>query len=178
MMSGARETLLDSIPTDSIPMAMPVMAVIPKATPLKGTIMEHNIYQERLAAILSRIAADPSCWCQLMWHCDTAHCLAGHAQLDACLPRAGSTAAIDGAQWLGMSQAVADWAFHGERTIAELSTLLDFDLSSERDPDGYDRDGFDYYGVDRNGYARLVLAIGFDRSELAHNQGRKNHDNT
>jgi hypothetical protein len=156
--------------------------------------MEQNIYQKRLATILSRIAADPSCWWQMMWHCDTAHCLAGHAQIDAGLPPNGATAAIDGAEWLGMSQAVADWAFYRERTLDDLRSLLSFDVAGEYSPDGfdcdgydregydrrglgldgYDRDGFDYYGVDRNGYARLVLAIGFDRIGPAHNSLKEN----
>lgn len=38
--------------------------------------------QQRLLAIVGRIYQDQTCWVQSKWHCGTAHCVAGHAQID------------------------------------------------------------------------------------------------
>jgi hypothetical protein len=130
--------------------------------------MNREVYRERLAAIIARIDADLSCWDQFSWHCGTSHCLAGHAQLDAGLPLdEGQAAARDGAEWLGMSEAVSKWAFNSTRKLDELRSLLEFDLSSKRDPDGYDRygynrAGYNRYGYDREGYNRA----GYNSLEL------------
>jgi hypothetical protein len=110
-----------------------------------------TIYQARLATILSRIDADPSCWDQFTWHCGTSHCLAGHAQIDSGRSQSGTRAAAEGAHWLGMSPAVARWAFSSSRTLTELRSLLDYDVGSARDPAGFDSDGFDSNGYACNG---------------------------
>jgi hypothetical protein len=127
--------------------------------------MNREVYRARLAAIIKRIDSDPSCWDQTSWHCGTAHCLAGHAQIDAGLPPNRAAAATDGAEWLGMSEAVSKWAFRGGRTLDELRSLMSFDVASLRDPDGFDRDGLDRNGYDREGYNRLNLnRAGYDRN--------------
>jgi hypothetical protein len=131
--------------------------------------MSQSIYHTRLETILSRIEADPSVWNQDSWHCGTSHCIAGHAQIDAGLSPDNVTAAVDGAQWLGLSPAVANWAFSQDRTLEELGSLRDYYLSGEYDPEGFDKDGFDEYGFDRIGYDESGLdAAGFDQDGVRH----------
>jgi hypothetical protein len=113
-----------------------------------------TIYQKRLSTILARIEADPACWDQAAWHCGTAHCLAGHAQLDAVAGECNMSVSQVARSWLGMSHAVANWAFDSARSLPDLRSLLEFDLSSDLDPDGFDRDGRTTYGFDRNGIDR------------------------
>ena len=106
----------------------------------------------RLRAIVDRIKADPSCWDQSDWHCGTAHCIAGHAQLDALsadrreefLRRYHRTNLAQlsswlgdtfgcvsarpfkaGKDWLGLTFAEANHLFRPKTTLEEIEALLE-----------------------------------------------------
>ena len=78
---------------------------------------------ERYLAILDRIKKDPSCHKQDWWHCGTAHCFAGHAQIDSGLPINDTTCATDASDWLGISPAFAVWLFASNRTVADFEAF-------------------------------------------------------
>ena len=109
---------------------------------------------DRLAAIVARITADPACWNQEHWHCGTAHCLAGHAQIDAGKGVKTCTTEADAVAWLGLTQAEAYYLFDANRTLADFGTVVTqgfvFD-SAGFDPQGYDHCGPYLWG----GRARL-----------------------
>jgi hypothetical protein len=154
---------------------------------------------ERHNAIIARIEADPSCWKQSSWHCGTSHCYGGWAQIESGKPANDSTARGDAREWLDLNRYEAEYAFAGNRTLAELKALPErFNLAGYdragynrdgydrdgRDRAGYDRDGFDRYGLDRDGRDRAGYDLdgrdragydraGYDRDGLDKNNKRK-----
>ena len=105
----------------------------------------------RLKTIVDRIKADPSCWDQEHWHCETSHCIAGHAQLDA-LPadrreeflRLYESGLIDdddenteafagvsectfvaGGEWLELTLDEAESLFSFDTTLEEIEAFLE-----------------------------------------------------
>ena len=138
--------------------------------------MPMTFNQERHDAIMAKIDANPSCWDQTSWHCGTAHCYAGHAQIMAGKPADDDAARRDARQWLGLTRAQADYLFDPDRALEELRHGVDaegrtadgFDRYGFNragfnragfDQDGFGRDGFGRDGFDRDGYNRA----GFDR---------------
>ena len=82
--------------------------------------------KERFAVILDTIKANPACWNQGMWHsrCGTAHCIAGHAQINAGKATNRITAKEDGIKWLDLTYKEAKHLFSSERTIADFERVL------------------------------------------------------
>ena len=78
---------------------------------------------ERYLAILDRIKKDPSCHKQDWWHCGTAHCFAGHAQIDSGLPINDTTCATDASHWLAISPASPVRLVAPNRPLADLQPL-------------------------------------------------------
>jgi hypothetical protein len=142
----------------------------------------------RLEAIMVRIEANPSCHRQDTWHCDTAHCFGGWAQIDAGHEPNDDTVWRDARVYLGLTAYEADKLFTEGNSVADLRRIVDelialpaYDrddynrrgrdrygynrYSYDRDGyDGYDydRDGYDGYDYDRDGYDR----DGYDRDGL------------
>ena len=87
---------------------------------------------ERHNQIIAKIEENPSCWNQKEWHCGTAHCYGGWAQI-----LSGKNADIravrrDARQWLGLSSFEADRAFSSVNTLEYLKSLPEM-FSSNRD---------------------------------------------
>lgn len=80
----------------------------------------------RLSDIVSRIEANPEVWDQRVWHsrCGTAHCVAGHAQIDSGEPENPKKAYEDGLEWLELTEDEAEWLFNDSRTIADFRRVL------------------------------------------------------
>jgi hypothetical protein len=122
---------------------------------------------ERFKTIVNRIKDNPSCWNQREWHCGSAHCVAGHAQIDAIKVVNFTTVRRDATEWLDLTLREANWLFASNRTIKDFEAVIDqggvYD-SDGYDIDGFDRDGYnrygydyfgyDYFGYNRNGYNR------------------------
>ena len=96
---------------------------------------------ERHNAIIAKIEANPQCWDQTTWHCGTAHCYAGHAQIESGVKPNVDTVRHDARIWLNLSRAEADYLFEGDRSLAELKA----------GPAGYDSDGYNCAGYDADG---------------------------
>ena len=126
--------------------------------------MPMTFNRERHDAVMAKIDADPACWDQKSWHCETAHCYAGHAQIMAGKRPDDDAVRRDARQWLGLTRAQADYLFSGFRTLAELRYGVDAEgrTAGGHDRDGFGRDGFDRDGFDRDGFGR----DGFDRDGL------------
>lgn len=84
--------------------------------------------QQRLLAIVGRITQRPECWDQRYYHCNTSHCVAGHAQLDATGRADIQTVLDDAVRWLELPRLCSDdwppemrWLFRTRRTLAELA---------------------------------------------------------
>jgi len=82
--------------------------------------------KERFAVILDTIKANPACWDQGAFHtsCGTAHCIAGHAQINAGKEQHIPSALLDGAEWLGLTRDEADVLFSSYRTIKDFERVL------------------------------------------------------
>lgn len=78
--------------------------------------------QDRLLEIVGRIYQRPETWDQHVYHCDTSHCVAGHAQIDAgkYCPGTWRSAWPDAVEWLELSKEQAGWLFDFDRTLPEL----------------------------------------------------------
>ncbi len=100
---------------------------------------------ERIKATLDKIKADPSCWGQAQWHCDTAHCFGGHGQLAMGVAPNSKTARADAREWFSLTKAEADYYFFPSRTIKQLEELLEPLDGQGRDRDGRDHDGMAAY---------------------------------
>lgn len=86
----------------------------------------------RLQAIIDRIKAEPKCWDQQSYHCGTAHCIAGHAQIDMRGVHWASTAPytlewafktdphMEGRAWLELTDDQAAYLFKSWRTLPEI----------------------------------------------------------
>jgi hypothetical protein len=105
---------------------------------------------ENIKEVLNFIEENPSCWVQKDWHCGSAHCFAGHAQIRLTGKEDVSTVRRDARIFFGFTKREADYYFSASRTLDELRTaLLDF-----YGKDGYYRDGYDRYDYNRDGYNR------------------------
>lgn len=91
---------------------------------------------QRFRQVLAAIEANPRHWDQTIWHCDTTHCFAGHAQLlmrglpaDAGFGAryaagAGSfNVEYDACKFLEISGDKAEWLFSGARTLDDFRTV-------------------------------------------------------
>lgn len=85
--------------------------------------------QDRLLEIVGRIYQRPEIWDQhcYMNECDTAFCVAGHAQNDSGYgPNIDHwkvrlrTVRSDAINWLDLGEDEAHWLFGGDRTLPEL----------------------------------------------------------
>jgi hypothetical protein len=82
--------------------------------------------QDRLLEIVGRIYQRPETWDQEMYHCGSAHCVAGHAQNDMYgrIFTSGiftsGFAFADGRIWLDLGRQEAEWLFDPVRTLDDL----------------------------------------------------------
>lgn len=81
---------------------------------------------ERMQTIIDRIKANPACWNQNIYHneCNTAHCLAGHAQIDSGKLPIKIDAMEDARTWLKLSSTEANYLFGSQRTLADFEDFL------------------------------------------------------
>lgn len=100
---------------------------------------------ERLAALIAKIEANPGCWDQAHWHCGTAACLAGLAQLASGEEADSCGAWRDGCDYLDLTYTQSYYLFHSSRTIADFKEFLAL-KPGEYGAAGYDVDGFDRDG--------------------------------
>lgn len=104
--------------------------------------------------VLKKIKAHPETWDQRLWHCGTAHCFGGHAQIFSGREANDCTIRFDARIWLNISLHQADYLFDMDRTIEDFEGVLKngFYCIDGYDLDGFDVNGFDRYGYDRHGY--------------------------
>lgn len=91
----------------------------------EGKDYREQVHKDRLRTIIERIEANPTCWNQIRWHCNTAHCIAGHAQLDAGHAADDYKAERQARDWLGLLGGDAQWLFTSWRTLPELKRAVD-----------------------------------------------------
>jgi hypothetical protein len=118
--------------------------------------------KERFQEIINKIESNPMSWDQERWHCETAHCFAGHAQILSNKPINNGNARKDARVWLDLSKAEANYLFYYKRTLQNFKDFLNDDFlklkkqyiydSDEYDFDGYNYDEFDSGGYDCDGY--------------------------
>jgi hypothetical protein len=113
---------------------------------------------ERFKIIVNRIKDNPSCWNQKVWHCGSAHCIAGHAQIDSGKAADGATARRDAIEWLDLSEQEANCLFAAHRTIKDFETVIA--RGSIYDADGYDLDDCDCEGYNKRGYDPFGYSFG------------------
>jgi hypothetical protein len=118
---------------------------------------------ERHNQIIEQIEKHPETWKQNDWHCGTAHCYAGWAQVFSGKEIDDNTVVRDAREWLGLTKYEADTAFYSGNTLEflkELPELFTYDKDGRdrygrdrngQDKEGYDRNGRDRYGRDRYG---------------------------
>lgn len=102
---------------------------------------------ERLAALIAKIEANPGCWDQAHWHCGTAACLAGLAQLASGKKANSFWACRDGCDYLDLTLAQGRYLFNARRTLADFKEFLTLK------PGEYGAAGYDVDGLDRAGRA-------------------------
>lgn len=80
---------------------------------------------DRYIAIIGRITQKPKVWNQGRYHshCGTAHCVAGHAQIDAGKRMRWLNAWEVGMTWLDIDDRQAQHVFDACRTLDELQHL-------------------------------------------------------
>ena len=66
---------------------------------------------ENFKRVLDHIEAYPETWCQNDWHCNTKHCIAGHAQIMAGKRPNPATAYDDAKEFFDIDVDEADWLF-------------------------------------------------------------------
>lgn len=135
---------------------------------------------ENFKRVLDHIKANPCTWDQEAWHCGSAHCFFGWAQIMSGHVPSALLARRDGRVWLGLSRAEAQFLSAATRTIADFEAAMVDPARRVRDAGGFDVNGYDSagldchgrdrYGYDRNGRDRDGLdrngfdTQGFDRS--------------
>ena len=88
---------------------------------------------ENFKLVLDHIEAFPESWCQDEWHCGTAHCFAGHAQiLSGKLPDSGTVRA-DAMAFLEIDAEEAQWLFFN---WGALKQFQDYYSLRKQDPNG------------------------------------------
>jgi hypothetical protein len=131
--------------------------------------------------VLDTIEANPACWRQDAWHCDSSHCFAGWAQILSGKRADSYTTRRDARIFLDLSAVDADYFFAAHRTLEDFRAGYDrdgYDCYGYRDgydcygynrfgynPDGYNRAGYDRFGYDLDGYDLDGLDLdGLDRN--------------
>ena len=80
----------------------------------------------RLRKIIDKIEKDPSCWDQYEYHCGTAHCVFGHAQIAMGRWKNGyhtTYAFSDGMKYLGLSRTQAIYLSNPLRTLKQIKAF-------------------------------------------------------
>ena len=109
--------------------------------------------KNRFQAILDKIKANPACWHQQAWHhpCGTAHCFAGHAQIDAGCKIDDATVRQDARIWLDLSLNDANYLFAARRTLDDFEAFaIGRHNRDDYTRDSYNRDGYDSDGLDKH----------------------------
>jgi hypothetical protein len=112
---------------------------------------------ERHNQIIEQIEKHPETWKQSEWHCGTAHCYAGWAQIFSGRKVCDTTARRDAIEWLGLTVYESFVAFSPSNTLELLKSIPKL-FSYGRDGfnrDGVDRNGYDWSGRDRYGFDRI-----------------------
>ena len=79
---------------------------------------------ENFKRVLDHIKAHPETWNQEKWHCGTAHCFAGHAQIMSGHPIDKYYVEEDAKIFLNISYEQAVYLFMANRTIADFEAIL------------------------------------------------------
>lgn len=102
--------------------------------------------------IIAKIEAEPENWNQAKWHCGTAHCYGGWAQILSGMPINTEFARRDARMALGLSVYEADALFDSVNDLQFLkmspTNILKYGAS------GYNRYGYDISDNDRNGSSK------------------------
>lgn len=101
-----------------------------------------------LAEFVNDILDDPPCWNQSTWHCGTAHCVFGHAQIRSGKDASSESAYEDGTAALELTEGDARWLSSPRRSLTEIHGFADALLQGEQyfSSAGYDRAGYDRAG--------------------------------
>jgi hypothetical protein len=86
--------------------------------------------KELFAQVLSFIKADPQSWNQKRWHCESAHCFAGHVELLTLGEATKNTAGIARAA-LAISHAQADYLFDPARSLQDFDQIDEHPLFTD-----------------------------------------------
>ena len=117
---------------------------------------------ERHNQIIAKIEENPSCWNQAHWHCGTAHCYGGWAQILSGKKADIATSRRDARQWLDLSFWEAGISFSVFNTLEDLKNLPEMFSYNH---DGYTHDGYTHDGYDRDGYNRDGLDANLNTKE-------------
>lgn len=123
--------------------------------------------KENFELVLKTITENPACWDQTMWHCGTAHCFAGWAQILSGNVASPSTVRKVARIFLDLGQIEADYLFAPSRTLSDFNAfLIEGHAKTGYDSDGYNRAGYDSDGYNRAGYNRAGYdSDGYDCDE-------------
>ena len=79
---------------------------------------------ENFKRVLDHIKAHPETWDQKGWHCGTAHCFAGHAEIMSGNYFERSPTRINAKTFLDISWIEAYYLFNSDRIIADFDDIL------------------------------------------------------
>ena len=105
--------------------------------------------KENFKKVLDKIKKDPESWDQTVYHCDTAHCFAGHCQIEMGVDTIDVHARRDARIFLNISLRDSIYLFNGSRTIKDFEEVL---IGTQYDKNGYDKDGYNVHGFMEHGY--------------------------
>ena len=124
--------------------------------------------KENFKKVLDKIKKNPDSWDQGEWHSEsgTAHCFAGHCQIEMGRPVDLNTVRRDARIFLSISYQDAFDIFESSRTIKDFENMLTgsyiFFGGNHFSYIKYNEDGYNRYGRDKDGFDR----VGFDRDGL------------
>ena len=129
---------------------------------------------ENFKLVLDKIKSCPSQWKQNVWHCGTAHCFAGWAQILSGNKEDERSVRRDARVFLDISNFDANYLFAATTTLSDFETF--FTKHTDFNRHGFDRDGFNSHGFNRAGFNRDGYGFnsyGFDRDGLDKNNKPK-----
>ena len=106
---------------------------------------------ENFKLVLNQIKSHPETWDQKNWHCESAHCFFGWAQILSGKAVNTDNVLRDARSFLETTKLEEKYIVNAYRTIEGFEKFLNF---YKANPSGYDEEGYNFFKLNKNGGSR------------------------